>query len=89
MEYAIVRPVIHGNCAKGFYAIAGEKPGAVHIDLPENIAAMSAVGQPTLSTGKVPAAFECISKATALISQATNPLIMVGNGAIRANIMKL
>ncbi len=72
---------------KAFMRSQSEKPGAVHIDLPENIAAMSAVGQP-LSTGKLQktyAAFECISKAATLISQATNPLIMVGNGAIRAN----
>jgi acetolactate synthase-1/2/3 large subunit len=71
---------------KAFKRAQTEKPGAVHIDLPENIAAMSAVGRPlrTDEREKTYAAFQSIEKAAALISQAQNPLILVGNGVIRA-----
>nr|WP_199333747.1 acetolactate synthase large subunit [Oculatella sp. FACHB-28] len=72
---------------KAFKVAQTEKPGAVHIDLPENIAAMPAVGRPLKTDGreKTFAAFHSIEKAATLISQAKNPLILVGNGAIRAN----
>lgn len=72
---------------KAFKRSQSEKPGAVHIDLPENIAAMPAVGKP-LNKDKLEktyASFHSINEAAAAISQAQNPLILVGNGAIRAN----
>lgn len=72
---------------KGFRLAQAEKPGAVHIDLPENIAAMEAVGEPLklVEEQKTFAAFRAIEDAAAAIAQAENPLILVGNGAIRAN----
>ena len=72
---------------KAFKRSQSEKPGAVHIDLPENIAAMPASGNP-LHKGnlqKTYAAFQSMTEAAAVISQAKNPMIMAGNGAIRAN----
>ncbi|MUL34874.1 acetolactate synthase large subunit [Gloeocapsopsis dulcis] len=72
---------------KAFKRSQSEKPGAVHIDLPENIAAMSATGNP-LKTDKLErtyAAFHSITEAATVISQAKNPIILVGNGAIRAD----
>jgi acetolactate synthase I/II/III large subunit len=71
---------------KAFKLAQTEKPGAVHIDLPENIAAMPAVGRPLRTDGreKTFAAFHSIEKAASLISNALNPLILVGNGVIRA-----
>lgn len=84
----IVRPSITPEVVrKAFKRSQSEKPGAVHIDLPENIAAMPAVGNP-LSNGRLEktyASFQSISEAAAAISKAHNPLILVGNGAIRAN----
>ncbi|MBW4577348.1 MAG: acetolactate synthase large subunit [Aphanothece sp. CMT-3BRIN-NPC111] len=84
----IVRPSITPEIVrKAFKRAQAEKPGAVHIDVPENIAAMSASGEP-LSKGdleKTYASFRSIEQAAQIISQATNPLILVGNGAIRAN----
>lgn len=83
----VVRP---GNTPeivrKAFKLSQSEKPGAVHIDLPENIAAMAAMGAPLARENKSPifAAFSSIRAAAEIISQAHNPLILVGNGAIRA-----
>jgi acetolactate synthase-1/2/3 large subunit len=82
----IVRPSITPEIVRKAFKIAqSEKPGAVHIDLPENIAAMEAIGQP-LQQGEIEktyAAFQAIERAAAAISKAENPLILVGNGAIR------
>jgi acetolactate synthase I/II/III large subunit len=72
---------------KAFKLAQTEKPGAVHIDLPENIAAMDAPGMPLRrdSQEKTYASLHSIQQAAVAISQATRPLILVGNGAIRAN----
>ncbi|MEB3273078.1 MAG: acetolactate synthase large subunit [Prochlorothrix sp.] len=72
---------------KAFKQSQSEKPGAVHIDLPENIAAMEATGKPLTrdKREKSFAAYHGINEAASLISKAENPLILVGNGAIRAN----
>jgi acetolactate synthase I/II/III large subunit len=72
---------------KAFKLSQSEKPGAVHIDLPENIAAMPAEGKPLSGDDqeKSYASFHSIEKAAAAINQAKNPIILVGNGAIRAH----
>jgi len=76
---------------RAFKTSQSEKPGAVHIDLPENIAAMPAVGTPLNNSAlqKTYAAFQSITAAAAAISEAKNPLILVGNGAIRANASEI
>ncbi|MCB2292233.1 acetolactate synthase large subunit [Clostridium algoriphilum] len=71
---------------KAFKLAVSEKPGAVHIDLPENIAAMAALGRP-LSHGdneKSYATYNSIERAAAAISSAKNPVILAGNGVIRS-----
>ena len=82
----IVRPSNTSEIVRRAFKIAQtENPGAVHIDLPENIAAMPVEGKP-LTTGaieKTYASFHSIEKAAAAIAAAKNPLILVGNGAIR------
>ena len=82
----IVRP---GNTPeitrKAFKLAQSEPPGAVHIDLPENIAAMAVEGSPlrTASPPRPVASEESLQKAAIAISQASNPIVLVGNGAIR------
>jgi acetolactate synthase-1/2/3 large subunit len=72
---------------KAFKRSQSEKPGAVHIDLPENIAAMPALGNPlnTDNLERTYAAFQSITEAATVISAAKNPIVLVGNGAIRAD----
>lgn len=82
----IVRPSNTPEIVRKAFKIAqSEKPGAVHIDLPENIAAMPVAGKPLRpdTREKVFASFQSIERAAAAISQAINPIILVGNGAIR------
>lgn len=70
---------------KAFKIALLDKPGAVHVELPENIAMMDAEGEP-LPITPMPIfcpANEQIQKAAELINQAKRPLILVGNGVIR------
>jgi len=84
----IVRPSITPEIVRKAFKLAkSEKPGAVHIDLPENIADMEVTGQPLLIKGdrnSMYASYRSLSEAALLIAQAKNPLILVGNGAIRS-----
>jgi acetolactate synthase-1/2/3 large subunit len=82
----IVRPSNTAEIVRKAFKVAQtEKPGAVHIDLPENIAAMAVTGSPLKldAREKVYASFQSIERAAEAISQAKNPIILVGNGAIR------
>lgn len=82
----IVRPSITPEIVRKAFKLAQtEKPGAVHIDLPENIAAMPVEGEPlrTDNREKSYASYHCLNKAAVHIANANNPLILVGNGAIR------
>ncbi|MBW4513515.1 MAG: acetolactate synthase large subunit [Scytonematopsis contorta HA4267-MV1] len=83
----IVRPSITPELVRKAFKISqSEKPGSVHIDVPENIAAMPVEGKPLRQekADKTYASFASIRAAAAAISQAINPIILVGNGAIRA-----
>jgi len=83
----IVRPDTAPELLRRAFKIAQqEKPGAVHIDLPENIAAMPAEGTPLTKDGReqIYASSRSIDKAVEVISKANNPVILAGNGVIRS-----
>ena len=83
----IVRPGITPEVVRKAFKIAQkEKPGAVHIDLPENIAAMPVEGQPLKKDGreKIYASYRSVNAAAMAVAKAKNPLILAGNGTIRA-----
>jgi acetolactate synthase-1/2/3 large subunit len=83
----IVRPGITPEVVRKAFKVAqSEKPGAVHIDLPENIAAMPVEGKPLKKDKqeKIYAAYRSLNDAAVAISKARDPIILVGNGAIRA-----
>ncbi|PZU91883.1 MAG: acetolactate synthase large subunit [Pseudanabaena sp.] len=84
----IVRPSITAEIVRKAFKLAkSEKPGAVHIDLPENIADMEVAVEPLVIRSdrqSMYASYRSLSEAALLISQAKNPLILVGNGAIRS-----
>jgi acetolactate synthase-1/2/3 large subunit len=70
---------------KAFKTAVLEKPGAVHIELPEDVAMMETEGSP-LPVHPLPqtiASDEEITHAAQAINQAKKPIILVGNGVIR------
>ena len=72
---------------KAFKVAEAEKPGVSFIAFPENIAASDVQDkQPLLVQQALPPAppAEKVRQAASIISEATFPIIMVGNGAIRS-----
>jgi acetolactate synthase-1/2/3 large subunit len=70
---------------KAFKTSVLEKPGAVHIELPEDVAMMETEGRP-LPVPPLPrtvASDEEIFRAGQAIKQAKKPIILAGNGVIR------
>lgn len=65
-----------------------EKPGAVHIDLPNNIAKMPVEGEPLKKNKNKMGltSYKDVEKAAMLISKAENPLILVGSCAARNKV---
>ena len=76
---------------KAFKQAEAEKPGVSYIDFPEDIARMDVVGKQPLKVQRrmqpVPPP-EKIRQAADIISHAKYPLIMAGNGVIRARAAK-
>jgi acetolactate synthase-1/2/3 large subunit len=72
---------------KAFKVAQTEKPGACFIDFPENIAEAEVVGKQPIEVQKpytsAPPNFK-IDQAASVISQAKCPIILAGNGVIRA-----
>lgn len=87
----IVRPDTAPEVIRRAFKLAmNEKPGAVHIDLPENIAAMPAEGVP-LGHGdkeKTLASNDSIQRAVDAIRRAERPVIIAGNGVVRSRASK-
>jgi acetolactate synthase-1/2/3 large subunit len=72
---------------KAFKLAEGEKPGATHIELPEDVMAAEIDAEPLPRRRQVrpePAARELL-KAADLVRGAINPVALAGNGAIRGN----
>ena len=74
---------------KAFHVAQTEKPGAVHLELPEDVAGQSIVDRlsctplpfhPPAFSEPLPAQ---ISKAIEMIGQAERPVLLVGNGLVR------
>ncbi len=73
---------------KAFKAAEAEKPGGSFIDFPENVAEMEVSGKEPLrkqsARPPVPPQ-DKVSQAAKIISEASYPLVMAGNGVVRAN----
>ena len=78
--------IIHESVRKAFKMAQYEKPGATHLELPEDVAAQEANVQPLPSRDPVrfadpnPASLDRVE---ALLAEADRPLIIAGNGAVR------
>ncbi len=72
---------------KAFKLAQSEKPGATHIEIPEDVARMETDGQPLLVQWLHPggAAPEQIRRAARTISEAARPVVLAGNGVIRGH----
>ncbi len=88
-------PIIHPDSIpevvrKAFKLAESEKPGAVHIELAEDIAGMDASSTP-IPVQKLRRAVpddKIVDRAMALLDVAKRPLILAGNGAVRKRASK-
>jgi len=84
----IREPEIVGEIVrKAFKAAEAEKPGGSFIDFPENVAAMQVEGKEPLKVQSAKAPVppqDKIAQAAEIISNAKYPLVMAGNGVVRA-----
>jgi acetolactate synthase I/II/III large subunit len=82
-DAAIIPEVVR----KAFKVAEGEKPGATHIELPEDVMAAQVEAEPLPRRRQVlfePAARELL-RAAELIRGAVTPVALAGNGVVRAN----
>jgi acetolactate synthase I/II/III large subunit len=72
---------------KAFKLAQSEKPGATHIEIPEDLAGMETDGEPLRVQGPHPggAAPDQIERAVKIMSGAARPVILAGNGVIRGH----
>ena len=80
-----VPEIIPESIRKAFKVATGEKPGATHIDFPEDLAKMQTIGEPV--PHDFPSDAEpvdaCLERAAQLIREARQPIILAGNGVVR------
>jgi acetolactate synthase I/II/III large subunit len=70
---------------KAFKLAEADKPGATHVELPEGVmeSELDAAPLPRHPTGRPQARPDDISRAARLISRATSPIALAGNGVVR------
>ncbi len=70
---------------KAFKVAESEKPGAAHIELPEDVAKMETSGKPIAvhRVRRPDPDQQALKEAVALIRRAKKPLVLAGNGAVR------
>jgi acetolactate synthase-1/2/3 large subunit len=75
---------------KAFKRAQEEKPGACHLELPEDVAGEAATGEPLrVDRPRRPSPDRpSLARAAELIDQAERPLILAGNGVIRGRASK-
>jgi acetolactate synthase I/II/III large subunit len=83
---AIVPEVVR----KAFKVAEAEKPGATHIELPEDVMAAEASGHPLARSGPAhhDASTQDVARAAELIRKARRPIALAGNGAVRGRASK-
>ena len=78
--------VVHESVRKAFKLAEYEKPGATHLELPEDVAAEETDAEPLAQRERVRRPDpdgRSIQRAADLLSSAERPLVLAGNGAVR------
>ncbi|MFC6718477.1 thiamine pyrophosphate-binding protein [Natrialbaceae archaeon GCM10025810] len=78
--------VVHESVRKAFKVAEYEKPGATHLELPEDVAAEETDARPLPSRDRVRIAgpdAEALGRVIDHLEEADRPIVVVGNGAVR------
>jgi acetolactate synthase-1/2/3 large subunit len=80
--------IVHESVRKAFKVAEYEKPGATHLELPEDVAAEETETRPLEPRGRVPFAApnpDTLARVQELLREATRPVVIAGNGAVRTH----
>jgi len=80
--------IVHESVRKAFKLAEYEKPGATHLELPEDVAAEETDAEPLPNRGEVRRPdpdVRSIERVLDLLDGAERPLVIAGNGAVRTN----
>ena len=80
--------IIHESVRKAFKLAEYEKPGATHLELPENVATEETAMRPLEFRERVPVAApdsETLDRVKAGLQTAQRPVFVAGNGAVRTH----
>ena len=79
--------VVHESVRKAFKLAEHEKPGATHIEIPEDVAAEETDAEPLRprerSVRRASPDRKAVDRATEVLAAADRPLVLAGNGAVR------
>ncbi len=83
--------IIPESISKAFKIATGEKPGATHIDFPEDVASRQIDAEPISHDFQSEAepVVSCLQRAAQLINDAKQPIILAGNGVVRQNASRM
>ena len=83
--------IIPESISKAFKIATGEKPGATHIDFPEDVASMHIDAEPVSHDfqSETEPVVSCLQRAAQLINDAKQPIILAGNGVVRQNAARM
>lgn len=82
----VTRPDFIPEIVRKAFDIATDRPGAVHIELPEDIASENSQKQPLFKKGRPHITMhdeQDLKKAAEMIRESSMPLILAGNGVLR------
>ncbi|WP_436900814.1 acetolactate synthase large subunit [Halovenus halobia] len=80
--------IVHESVRKAFKVAEYEKPGATHLELPEDVAAEETDAQPLPVRDRVAAAApnpDALARVQERLRTAQRPIILAGNGAVRTH----
>ena len=80
--------IVHEAVRKAFKLAERQKPGAIHLELPEDVAAEETDREPLGETEPVRGSRpnpEALAAAEALVAEADRPLVLAGNGTVRTD----
>jgi acetolactate synthase-1/2/3 large subunit len=83
--------IIPESISKAFKTATSEKPGATHIDFPEDVAKMQVDADPVPHDfpSEAEPVVACLQRAAQLINDAKHPIILAGNGVVRQGASRM
>jgi len=80
--------IVHESVRKAFKLAEYEKPGATHLEFPEDVAAEDTSAEPLPNRGNVQRPdpdLESVERVVDLLAGANRPIVIAGNGAVRTH----